>query len=189
MDLRTLRGGGAQLTRIGVKLREIRNLYVLVVFAPGSRTEVLARRVAHRPWMPLEPGDELRAMRRIVRVTAVEASVERRGDDVEHVTEVYTRAAAVKKRVRRNVEVPANVVRMPAGDGSVVAEFIRYHRLVRVFHGDPDAWLAHLRATGDESGDLRFVRWIRSRLRQEPALILSIRAMVDATPFWRAAEA
>ena len=176
------------MTRIGVKLREIRNLYVLVVFAPDSRTEVLARRVGRRPWMPLERGDELRAMRRIVRVTSVEAYVERRGDDIEHVTEVYTRAAG-KKRVRRSVEAPTNVVPMPAGDGSVVAEFIRYHRLVRVFHGNPDAWLAHLRATGDENGDLRFVRWIRSRLRQDPSLILSIRAMVDATPFWRAAEA
>lgn len=175
------------MTRIGVKLREIRNLYVLVVFVPGSRTAILTRRVARRPWMPLERGDELRAMRGIVRVTSVETYVERRGDEVDHVTEVYTRAAP-KKQARRSVTA-ANVVQMPAGDGSVVAEFIRYHRLVRVFNGDPDLWLAHLRATGDESGDLRFVRWIRSRLRQDPSLILSIRAMVDATPFWRVAEA
>lgn len=176
------------MTPIGVKLRRIRNLYVLVVFAPGSATAVLARRAARRPWTPIACGDELREARRILRVTSVETRVERHGDDFEHVTEVHTRVV-VKKRARRCVETAANVVSMPAGDGSVVAEFIRYHRLVRVFGGDPDAWLAHLRATGDDGGDLRFVRWVRSRLRQDPALILSIRAMVDATPFWRAAEA
>ena len=180
------------MTRIGVKLRRIRNLYVLVVFVPGSGTAVLSRRVARRPWPPVADGDELRATRRIVRVTSVQTRIERRGEDIEHVTEVYTRAAVcrrVRKGVRRSVETAANVVRMPAGDGSVVAEFIRYHVLVRVFNGDPDAWLAHLRATGDAGGDVRFVRWIRSRLRQDPSLIISIRAMVDATPFWRAAEA
>jgi hypothetical protein len=41
---------------------------------------------------------------------------------------------------------------------------------------------------GGDDGDVRFVRWIRSRLRQDPALIVSIRRMVDATPFWRAAQ-
>jgi hypothetical protein len=35
---------------------------------------------------------------------------------------------------------------------------------------------------------VRFVRWIRSRLRRDPALIVSIRRMVDATPFWRASQ-
>ena len=177
-----------QGTRRGVKLRRIRNLYVLVVFAPGSRTAVLTRRVARRPWAPIARGEELRARRGIVRVTSVRTRVERRGDDIENVTEIYTRAA-VKKRARRSAAPAANVVRMPTGDSSVVAEFIRYHVLVRVFDGDPDAWLAHLTRNGDTGGDVRFARWIRSRLRQDPALILSIRAMVDATPFWRAAEA
>ncbi len=129
-------------------------------------------------------------MRRMVRVTEVATRVERRGDTIEHVTEVYTRAV-MKKRGRRSAEpAAANVVRMPAGDGgSKVEEFIRYHVLVRVFHGDPDAWLEQLRVHGDAGGDLRFVRWIRSRLRQDPALMMSIRAMVAATPFWLAAEA
>ncbi|HVG25951.1 MAG TPA: hypothetical protein VND45_17470 [Thermoanaerobaculia bacterium] len=160
-----------------------------MVFVPGSRKGILARHVARRPWAPIARGDELRAARKTVRVTGVEMHLERRGDIVEHRTEIFTRAV-VRKRPRK---VPAervqNVIRMPTGDGSVVAEFIRYHVLVRVFDGDADAWLAHLRASGDPGGDLRFVRWIRSRLRQEPRLIISIRAMVDATPFWRAAEA
>jgi len=169
-------------------LRQIRNLYVLVVFAPGSRKAILTRRVARRPWTPIARGDELRAARGTVRVASVETRVERRGDDIENVTEVYTRAVP-RKRVRRSAEPAANVVRMPDGDNSVVAEFLRYHVLVRVFGGDPDAWLAHLARNGDAGGDVRFARWIRSRLRQDPALIISIRAMVDATPFWRAAEA
>jgi hypothetical protein len=144
--------------------------------------------VSRRPWAPPGRGDELCVAKKRLRVAGVATRVERRGDDIEHVTEVLTRAV-VKKRVPRRVETAANVVRMPTGDGSVVAEFIRYHVLVRVFAGDPDRWLAHLLAHGDAGGDLRFVRWIRSRLRQDPSLIISIRAMVDATPFWRAAEA
>jgi hypothetical protein len=87
------------------------------------------------------------------------------------------------------VKISDNVVEMPAGDDSVVAQFLRYHVLVRRFGGDPDAWLAHLDAHGGDPGDVRFVRWIRTRLRKDPALIASIRAMVDATPFWHVAEA
>lgn len=117
---------------------------------------------------------------------SVEVRIERGVDVVEHVTLVFTRALSRRRSRRR--ETALNVVRMPTGDGSIVAEFIRYHVLVRVFGGDPDAWLAHLRAVGDD-GDLRFVRWIRSRLRRDPALLTSIRKMVDATPFWWAAEA
>jgi len=123
-----------------------------------------------------------------VRETSQRTRIERHGDVLLHILEVRTRAVAKKRKI---VDTPAaaNVVRMPTGDGSVVAEFIRYHVLIRVFNGDPDAWLAQLRTNGDPGGDLRFARWIRSRLRQDPALIMSIRAMVDATPFWRAAEA
>lgn len=81
-------------------------------------------------------------------------------------------------------EPPTNVVPMPTGDASVIAEFLRYHVLVRVFDGNPDAWLAHLRAHGSDDDDVRFVRWIRTQLRRDPALLASIRKMVEATPFW-----
>src|SRR5688500_18900385 len=121
------------LTPMRVKIREIRNLYVLNVYCAWSRSTIAAHRVSRR-----EP-------------------------------------------------VPANVVAMPVGDDSVVTQFLRYHVLVRRFGGDPDAWLAQLDAEGGDGGDVRFVRWIRSRLRQDPALMTSIRTMVDATPFWRAA--
>jgi hypothetical protein len=86
------------------------------------------------------------------------------------------------------VKIEENVVEMPVGDDSVVAQFFRYHVLVRRYGGDPDAWLAHLDAVDGEAGDIRFARWVRARLRQDPALITSIRAMVDATPFWHAVE-
>jgi hypothetical protein len=176
-----------KVTPIGVKLRQIRNLYVLEVFEPGSRRRILERSVARRPWLVPARGEVLSAARRKLRVTAFGARVERRGDRIEHVIEIYTRAIARKRM--RSPELATNVVRMPTGDSSSVAEFLRYHVLVRVFDGDPDAWLAHLRDGGGDDGDIRFVRRIRWRLRQEPSLLISIRKMVDATPFWRVAEA
>ena len=75
---------------------------------------------------------------------------------------------------------------MPGGDTSTVAQFLRFHVLIRVYDGDADAWLERIREQGGEE-DLRFVHWIRSRLRQDPTLLASIRRMVDATPFWRVA--
>lgn len=175
------------MTPIGVKVRKIRNLYVLIVYAGGSRKRILSRRVARRAWPVPAEGDVVRAKGKRLRVTSVETRIEQREEAIEHTTLVFTRAMP-RRRTRRREPAATNVVRMPTGDASVVAEFMRYHVLVRVFDGDPDAWLAHLQRDGDES-DLRFVRWIRSRLRRDPALLASIRKMVDATPFWRAAEA
>jgi hypothetical protein len=178
------------LTRIGVKYRQVRNLYVLEVFRPGSRRRIFERRVARRPWLAPARGEVIRAGRTKLRVTSIGARVERIGDRIEHVVEIYTRAIARKRTRRAPAAVEAsNVVCMPAGDTAVVAEFLRYHVLVRVFDGDPDAWLAHLRAGGGNGADIRFAHWIRSRLRQEPFLLIAIRKMVDATPFWRVAGA
>ena len=133
----------------------------------------------------------IRAAKRRLLVTAVAHRIEQHENRVEHIVDVFTRLP-VPKRVNRR-RLAHNVVAMPTGDASMVAQFFRYHVLVRVFGGDPDAWLARLEQeggdVGDDGGDLRFVRWIRSRLRQDPALLGTITAMVDATPFWRAAEA
>jgi hypothetical protein len=148
------------VTRIGVGLQKNRNSYVLVVHLPGSKQTIIRRRA--KPSIAI--GDVVRAGRQELRVTKIEP----RGD---RVIDVFT---------------TSNVVRIPAGDRSIVAQFIRYHVLVRVFDGDPDAWLAQLERNGGDEGDLRFARWIRSRLRKDPALISTIRRMVDATPFWRA---
>lgn len=168
------------MTRLSAKTLSNRNLYVLVVYLPGSRKRIAMRRVSRRPFAAMNVGDELRVARRRVRIRSIAHRVE----ESTHITEVFTRAAA-RKRVTRDT----NVVPMPLGDGSVVAEFLRFHVLVRVYDGDPDAWLAQLRDRGDDSADVRFVRWIRSRLRQDPSLLGEIRRMVDATPFWRAAQA
>jgi hypothetical protein len=159
---------------------------VLLIYAPGSGTKLVRRRVSRREFPEIHPGAVVRAARQRLRVTSVSRRVELLDDGtIENITDVYTRTGSGRSAA------PDNVVRMPTGDDSMVAQFIRYHVLVRVFHGDPDAWLAHLAARGEvvDGGDLRFVRWIRSRLRQDPALLGTIRRMVDATPFWRAAEA
>lgn len=166
-----------------VKSHGIRHLYVLVVYFPRSRKRIASRRVSRAPFRAFAPGDILRVRGLRFRVSSVAARVEEHDGVVEHVVQLFTTAA--RKRM------PSNVVRMPVGDDTTVAQFLRYHVLIRVFHGDPEAWLAHLEQSGrdEDGGDLRFVRWIRSRLRQDPTLLASIRRMVDATPFWRAAEA
>ena len=162
------------MTRIGGKTLRNRNLYVQVVYFPGRRKAIASRSVAHHPFAMVTVGDELRVARQQVRIRAVAHRVEQRGKTCRHITEIFTRT---------------NVVKMPAADSSVITEFLRFHVLVRVFDGDPDAWLAKLREREDDNADVRFVRWIRSRLPQDPALLSEIRRMVDATPFWRAAGA
>lgn len=154
------------MTLIRVKLRQISNLYVLIVSA--------TRRVSRRPWAPIEVGDVLRDGRRRGRVIDVRTRVERRGDVIEHITEVITRGPRIAQ--------PENVVRMPSGDTSLVAQFIRFHVLVRVYGGDPDAWLA---AHPDEA-NVRFLRWMRTRLRSDPSMLSEIREMVGTTMFWDA---
>jgi hypothetical protein len=62
----------------------------------------------------------------MLRVTSIAIRVEREDDRIEHVIEIYTHAIA-RRRARRPVvglNVASNVVRMPTGDNSVVAEFL-----------------------------------------------------------------
>ena len=170
------------MSPIRVKSKRISNLYVLIIYAPGDRSAIAARFTARRPNASFAVGEEIRIGRARVRVIEIIRRTEERGDSVEHICDVFTRLVQRRRQ-------PKNVALMPVGDQSVIAQFIRYHVLVRVFDGNPDAWLAHLRAVGGDPADLRFVRWVRSRLRQDPALLAAIRRMVDATPFWRAAGA
>ncbi|HEX8153025.1 MAG TPA: hypothetical protein VF698_07875 [Thermoanaerobaculia bacterium] len=86
-----------------------------------------------------------------------------------------------------SVPQPANIVRLPRADHSVIADFLRYHVLVTVYGGDADAWLAQLLTKGGDAGDVRFARRIRAQLRRDPRLLDDIRRMVDTTPFWCAA--
>lgn len=134
----------------------------------------MERRISRRPWLGIEPGATLRIGREKLRITRVTQSVERRGDDIEHLTSVATRA------IRKRRRAPSNVVPMPRAHGTPLTDFLRYHVLVRVFDCDVDAWLAQL----DDEGDVRFARRIRTRLRKDPSLLIAIRRMVDATAFW-----
>ena len=147
-----------------------------MVVAAGARRTILAHFAARRPWPPPRVGEVVIVRRKRLRVLAVSTHVERRGDAIEHHLEVTVPA--------RTRELPPNVIAMPLGNDSVVADFLRYHVLVRTYDGDPDAWLARLEARGGEEADVRFARWIRSRLRSEPELLAAIRRMVDTTPFW-----
>ena len=177
------------MTPIGVERRAQRNFYVLVLFAPGSRRKVLQRRSSRRPWLAPACGEVVRVGRERLRVVSFETFVERRGAVIEHRIEVVTARVRARRR-KRSRGAPANVVPIPIGDGSMIESFLRYHVLVRLFDGNPDAWLAHLNAHPTEAaaGDLRFVRWIRTRLRADPSLLAEIRRMVDTTPFWCAGQ-
>jgi hypothetical protein len=79
------------------------------------------------------------------------------------------------------------VVSMPVGDSSIIADFLRYHVLIRVFNGNPDAWLESLRTRPDDAcvrGDIRFARWIRARSRRDPAFLETVGRMVEQTELW-----
>jgi hypothetical protein len=147
-----------------------------VVLVPGSRRRILQRRIARRPWRGIEPGRTLRAGRLKLRVVRISQTVERRGETIEHVTSIETRAVRHRKR-----KPPSNVVPMPRAGGTPLTDFLRYHVLVRVFDGDVDAWLAQL----DDEGDVGFARRVRTRIRRDPEFLVSVRSMVNATPLPR----
>ena len=150
------------------------HIYILLIYQPGSRTDIRWRRVSERPWSGIHRGRSLEIRGRRLRIVRVRRTTNSRQGCVAHVVHAYTRP-----------ELPSNVVPMPASRSSVTADFLRFQVLVRVFDGNPDRWLEHLRRQGDsEEDDIRFVRWIRGRLRREPALLDDIRRMVDRTPLW-----
>jgi hypothetical protein len=159
----------------------MRIVYVLLVYQPGSRTDIRWRRSSPRPWVGIRRGRSIGDRRRRLRIVGVRRSTAAGGDRVEHILHAYTRPARVRGAA------PLNVVPLPAGRVSATADFLRYQVLVRVFDGDADRWLDHLREQGDFADeDIRFVRWIRGRLRRDPELIEDIRRMVELTPLWRA---
>jgi hypothetical protein len=120
--------------------------------------------------------------RRRLRIVALRRSTVARRGYIEQVLHAYTRLDG------RHGAVFPNVVALPVTKRvSTTADFLRYQVLVRVFDGDADRWLDHLRRKGDfPDEDIRFVRWIRGRLRREPELMDDIRQMVARTPLWQA---
>src|SRR2546423_6745617 len=150
------------------------DIYTLVVYQPGSRTEVGWWRLSVHPWRGIRRGGVLRDRRRRLRVVELRRTTAIRPGCAEHILHAYTRPARMRRAER------VNVVAFPAGRASATADFLRYQVLVRVFDGDADRWLDHLRRQGDfGDDDIRFVRWIRSRLRRDPALMDDIRRMVE----------
>jgi hypothetical protein len=157
-------------------------VYVLLVYQPGSRTAVRWRRVSLRPWGGIRRGRAVGNRRRRLRIVALRRTTTARAGCIEHTLHAYTRIDGLRPLVS------PNVVAMPASRASAIADFLRYQVLVRVFNGDVDRWLDHLRRQGDfPEEDIRFVRWIRGRLRREPELMVSIRQMVEHTPLWQQA--
>ena len=178
------------MTRMSVIAR---NTYVLAIYAPGSSIKIRRSFESRRPWHAPSVGEVLSIGREHLRVVSIEKSIHRNGRAIVHRIDVMTIVARMKRRARRRAPEPprAKVIPMPLGDGSVVGDFLRCHVLVRVFGGDPEAWLEALRqqSLDDVSGaDIRFIRRIRARLRYDPLLIAAIRRMVDALPLWNRAS-
>jgi len=153
--------------------------YVLLVYQPGSRSDVRWWRVSSRPWAGVRRGRSIGDPRRRLRVVALRRTTSARPGFVRHFLHVYTRLDGLRRAVS------TNVVALPSARASATADFLRYQVLVRVFDGDADRWLDHLRRQGDfPDEDIRFVRWIRGRLKREPELMNDIRKMVERTPLW-----
>ena len=155
-------------------------VYVLLVYQPGSRSAVRSRRVSARPWAGIRRGRAIGDRRRRLRVVGLRRTTTSRRGLIEHVLHAYTRFDGLQRSVFRKV------VALPAANPSTTGDFLRYQVLVRVFDGDADRWLDHLRRQGDfPDEDIRFVRWIRGRLRREPELMDDIRRMVEHVPLWQ----
>ena len=159
------------MTPIGV---DSSDFFVLAVYAPGSRSRIRRLFESRRPWREIKRDDVLSIGRERLRVVDVEVQITRLASRVTHRANVLT-----------EVVRDPNVVPMPLGEPSIVADFLRCHVLVRVFGGDPEAWLHALRERSNDDvsgGDVRFIRRIRARLRYDPMLLTAIRRMVDTTP-------
>lgn len=139
--------------------------YVLFVHSPDDPNQILARLESRRPWSRIAPGEVLRVRGLRLRVCDVEL-------------DIVERRPVLRVRTARD-----NVVVMPPDTSSPVADLFRYHAFVERFGCDPDAWLAELRARGrGASGDARFARSLRARMRRDPNVVDAIRRFVEATP-------
>ena len=152
--------------------------YILLLYQPRSDYQILDRRVACEPWRDIHPGRVLQVGQTRLRVIGVDRTAAIDGRVVTHTIHVFTRR-------ERAEPLPRNVVPMPRGRRSAVADFLRFQALVNAWGGDVDRWLRHLQEKGDfDPADLRFARWLRGKLRRDPRFLDDIRRMVAATPLW-----
>jgi hypothetical protein len=153
-------------------------LYILLLYQPRSDFRLLERRVSDEPWRDVHPGRVIRVRQRRFRVVGVRRCTLGDGEAATRILHVFTR-----RESRR--WLPTNVVPMPSGRRSPVADYLRFQALVSAWGGDVDRWLRNLQAKGDfEASDVRFARWLRGKLRRDPRFIDDIRRMVTATPLW-----
>lgn len=64
----------------------------------------------------------------------------------------------------------------------LMTAMLRYEVLVRVFDGNPDAWLDFLhgyRGEGWAESDREFLVWLKTKVRDEPGVIHRIRSAVE----------
>ena len=69
-------------------------------------------------------------------------------------------------------------------EGMVVAEFIGYFILIKLFNGDLDAYETYLREKGSDKqiiDDFPFLVWLKERAKEDSDLINRIRRMVEET--------
>lgn len=177
------------------------NVYVVAIFAPGPSQRICTRLESSRP-QTVAVGDLVtvrdgRGTPLRLRVTSVEESLAKEEGRMIHLTMARTALASTNKQRTTQKSQPrpaavdcvSGVTAMPLGgvERSVVTDFLRFHVFVRVFDGNADRWLASLQEREDSqerSADIRFVRWLRGRLRRDPSLLPTIRHMVEETPFW-----
>lgn len=156
----------------------MKHQYILLLYQPRSDSHILDRQVAREPWRDIHPGRVLQIGQTRLRVIGVHRSMAADGNGVTHTIHVFTR--------REPKPLPENVVRMPRGRRSAVADFLRFQALVHAWDGDVDRWVRHLQEKGDfDPADLRFARWLRGKLRRDPRFLDDIRRMVAATPLWQ----
>jgi hypothetical protein len=150
---------------------------VLIVHPPDRPAEVLARLELRRPWSRIVPGAVVRVRGLRLRVAEVEIRTERT-------------AAGGERPILHAYTIRDNVVAMPSGNDSPIADLYRYHAFVHRFGCDPDRWLEHLIARGRAaSADARLARWIRARMRRDPRFVDEIRRLVAATAMEETAAA
>ena len=98
-------------------------------------------------------------------------------DDVHHVCAVEHEFTRVEHITRVTTGDPPSRGVAPRDD---VTDFLRYHVLVRVFEGDIRRWLSVARTPAD----VRFLRALQERIEQNPALMPSIRKVVETSGLW-----
>src|SRR5215218_3739358 len=91
-------------------------VYVLLVYQPGSRTDIRWRRESRRPWTAIRRGRSIGDRRRRLRVVGIRRTTAACHGVVEHTLHAYT---------RRMGGLPANVVALPAARSSATADFLR----------------------------------------------------------------